>query len=134
MQSPSKEIRFLSKILLNDPRSTICKNVWFLNDLTDVNINWDKQISIEKVDQVDYQSNTSKWPVENQASTSSSWGKKSKEQWKSKSYKRSTKCNDWKPLYIINLYNFIFHLLNLFCVWKQNIIIPIHGPCFYWLR
>ena len=86
MQSPSKEIRFLSKILLNDPRSTICKNVWFLNDLTDVNINWDKQISIEKVDQVDYQSNTSKWPVENQASTSSSWGKKSKEQWKSKSY------------------------------------------------
>ena len=29
---PSKEIRFLSKILLNDPRSTLCKNVWFLND------------------------------------------------------------------------------------------------------
>lgn len=38
LSSPSKEIRFLSKILLNDPRSTLCKNVWFLNDLTNVDI------------------------------------------------------------------------------------------------
>ena len=38
LQFPSKEICFLSKVLLNDPRSTLCKNVWFLNDLTNVNI------------------------------------------------------------------------------------------------
>lgn len=38
LQSPSKEIRFLSKILLSDPRSTIGKNVWFLNNLTNENI------------------------------------------------------------------------------------------------
>ena len=38
LQFPSKEICFLSKVLLNDPRSTLCKNVWFLNDLTIVNI------------------------------------------------------------------------------------------------
>ena len=37
LQFPSKEICFLSKVLLNDPRSTLCKNVWFLNDLTNVN-------------------------------------------------------------------------------------------------
>ena len=30
--SPSREIRFLSKVLLSDPRSTIRKNVWFLNN------------------------------------------------------------------------------------------------------
>ena len=38
MTSPSKEIRFLSKILLNDPRSTIWKNVWYLNNMTNMNI------------------------------------------------------------------------------------------------
>ena len=38
LQFSSKEICFLSKVLLNDPRSTLCKNVWFLNDLTNVNI------------------------------------------------------------------------------------------------
>ena len=38
LQSPSKEIRFLSKILINDPRSTIGKNVWFLDNLTNVSI------------------------------------------------------------------------------------------------
>ena len=37
MTSPSKEIRFLSKILLNDPRSTIWKNVWYLNNMTNMN-------------------------------------------------------------------------------------------------
>ena len=49
MQSPSKEIRFLSKILLNDPRSTICKNVWFLNDLTDVNIIETSKFQLKKL-------------------------------------------------------------------------------------
>ena len=38
LQSPSKEIRFLSKILINDPRSTIGKNDWFLDNLTNVSI------------------------------------------------------------------------------------------------
>ena len=38
LQSPSKEIRFLSKILINDPRSTIGKNVWFLDNLTNVSM------------------------------------------------------------------------------------------------
>ena len=38
LQSPSKEIRFLSKILINDPRSTIGKNVWFLDNLTNESI------------------------------------------------------------------------------------------------
>ena len=28
----------LSKILINDPRSTICKNIWNLNNITNVNI------------------------------------------------------------------------------------------------
>ena len=37
-QVTSKEICFLSKVLLNDPRSTLCKNDRFLNDLTNVNI------------------------------------------------------------------------------------------------
>ena len=36
--SPSKDIRFLRKILLNDPRSTIWKNVWYLNNITNMNI------------------------------------------------------------------------------------------------
>ena len=36
--SPSKDIRFLRKILLNDPRSTIWKNVWYLNNMTNMNI------------------------------------------------------------------------------------------------
>ena len=49
MQSPSKDIRFLSKILLNDPRSTICKNVWFLNDLTNVNILKTSKFQMKKV-------------------------------------------------------------------------------------
>ena len=38
LQSPSKEIWFLSKILINDPRSTIGKNVLFLDNLTNVSI------------------------------------------------------------------------------------------------
>ena len=36
--SPSKEIRFLHRILVSDPRSNIKKNVWFLNNLTSVDI------------------------------------------------------------------------------------------------
>lgn len=36
--SPSNEIRFLYKVLLSDPRSNIQKNVWFLNNLTSVDI------------------------------------------------------------------------------------------------
>ena len=38
LTSPSMEICFLSKILLNDHRSTVCKNVWHLNNITNVNI------------------------------------------------------------------------------------------------
>ena len=38
LQSPRKELCFLSKGLLNDPRSTLCKNDRFLNDLTNINI------------------------------------------------------------------------------------------------
>ena len=38
LQSPSKEIRFLSKVLKSDTRSTLGKNIWFLNNLTNVNI------------------------------------------------------------------------------------------------
>ena len=49
MRSPSKDIRFLSKILLNDPRSTICKNVWFLNDLTVVNIIETSKFQLKKL-------------------------------------------------------------------------------------
>ena len=32
--SPSKEIRFLRRILISDSRSIIKKNIWFLNNLT----------------------------------------------------------------------------------------------------
>ena len=38
LQSPSKEIRFLSKVLKSDTRSTLGKNIWFLNNMTNVNI------------------------------------------------------------------------------------------------
>ena len=38
LNSPSKEIRFLSKILVNDRRSTIGKNIWYLNHTTDSDI------------------------------------------------------------------------------------------------
>ena len=38
LDSPSTEIRFLSKIILNDNRSTLSKNVWFLSNLTNVNV------------------------------------------------------------------------------------------------
>ena len=34
MKSPSKEIRFLCNVLVNDPRSTIGQNVWYLNRIT----------------------------------------------------------------------------------------------------
>ena len=34
ISSPSKEFRFLSKVLVNDPRSIIGKNIWYLNNLT----------------------------------------------------------------------------------------------------
>ena len=36
--SPSREIRFLSKVLLSDPRSTIRKNVWYLSNLVNEDI------------------------------------------------------------------------------------------------
>ena len=36
--SPSKKIRFLHRILVSDPRSNIKKNVWFLSNLTSVDI------------------------------------------------------------------------------------------------
>ena len=36
--SPSKEIRFLSKVLISDPRSTVAKNIWYLNHLTNTDI------------------------------------------------------------------------------------------------
>ena len=38
LQSPSKEIRFLSKVLKSDPRSTLGKNIWFLNNVININI------------------------------------------------------------------------------------------------
>ena len=38
LNSPSKEIRFLSKVLINDPRSTIGKNIWYLNNVTSSDI------------------------------------------------------------------------------------------------
>ena len=34
MKSPSKEIRFLCNVLVNDPRSKIGQNVWYLNRIT----------------------------------------------------------------------------------------------------
>ena len=34
LNSPSKEIQFLSKILISDTRSIIAKNIWYLNKLT----------------------------------------------------------------------------------------------------
>ena len=33
LSSPTKEIYFLSKILISDHRSTVSKNVWYLNNL-----------------------------------------------------------------------------------------------------
>ena len=36
--SPSKEISFLSKVLMSDPRSTVAKNIWYLNHLTNADI------------------------------------------------------------------------------------------------
>ena len=38
MKSPSKEIRFLCNVLVNDPRSTIGQNVWYLNRITNSDI------------------------------------------------------------------------------------------------
>ena len=34
LNSPSKEIQFLSKLLTKDPRSTLNKNIWFLENVT----------------------------------------------------------------------------------------------------
>ena len=38
LDSPSKEIRFLSRILLSDRRSQLNKNVYYLSTVTNVNI------------------------------------------------------------------------------------------------
>ena len=42
--SPSKEIRFLYRLMINDGRSVIKKNIWFLNQLTKIDVcisaNW----------------------------------------------------------------------------------------------
>ena len=38
LNSPSKEIRFLSKVLVSDPRSIIGKNIWYLNNLTKTDV------------------------------------------------------------------------------------------------
>ena len=38
LNSPSKEIRFLSKVLVSDPRSIIGKNIWYLNNLTKIDV------------------------------------------------------------------------------------------------
>ena len=63
LSSPSKEIRFLSKILLNDHRSTIGKNVWFLNDLTKVNIVETSKIQMKRLIPIDPIPDNDKWRI-----------------------------------------------------------------------
>ena len=60
---PSKEIRFLSKILLNDPRSTLCKNVWFLSDLTNVNIIETNKFQMKRVIPIESIPDNDKWRI-----------------------------------------------------------------------
>ena len=38
VKSPSKEISFLSKVLVYDPRSTIGQNIWYLNKISECDI------------------------------------------------------------------------------------------------
>ena len=45
--SPSKEIRFLSKVLISDPRSTVAKNIWYLNHLTKADILKDNSVEFK---------------------------------------------------------------------------------------
>ena len=38
MRSPSKEIRILSNLVISDHRSTTCRNISYLNEITDLNV------------------------------------------------------------------------------------------------
>ena len=38
MRSPSKEIRILSNLIISDHRSTTCRNISYLNEITDLNV------------------------------------------------------------------------------------------------
>ena len=59
----SKEIRFLSKILLKDPRSTLCKNVFYINSSTDVNILVANKVQIRKAIKIEPIPANDQWRV-----------------------------------------------------------------------
>ena len=57
------EICFLSKILLNDHRSTIGKNVWFLNNLNKANIVETSKIQMKRLIPIDPIPDNDKWRI-----------------------------------------------------------------------
>ena len=59
----SKEIRFLSKILLKDPRSTLCKNVFYINSSRDVNILVANKVQIRKAIKIEPIPANDQWRV-----------------------------------------------------------------------
>ena len=61
--SPSKEIRFLSAILLKDPSSTLWKNVYHINNLTDVNILVAGKVEIRNAIRIDPIPASDQWRV-----------------------------------------------------------------------
>ena len=61
--SPSKEIRFLRRILISDSRSIIKKNIWFLNNLTKSDICVSASWKVKQLLPTDDIPNEDKWRV-----------------------------------------------------------------------
>ena len=61
--SPSKNIRFLRRILISDSRSVIKKNIWFLNNVTKSDICISSSWKVKQLLPTDDIPNEDKWRV-----------------------------------------------------------------------